>query len=95
MNSILTGISLGDDGVHFIAGALISVITFTLVRRYNKSSNQAFGYGIVFSTLGGLAKEIFDGYIISGRFDITELISTMLGGLIAAWVCLKSFKAIT
>jgi hypothetical protein len=74
----------GDDKLHFGAGFLISGGTYTLVYTKTKNKKKAFWYSLAASTFTGLAKEIYDGYIIDGRFDTGESIATALGGLTAS-----------
>ena len=78
-------ITLGDDGLHFGTGALISAATYTLVYSKTKNKKKAFWYSLGLSTLAGLSKEIYDGYIISGYFDKSEFIATIAGGLTASY----------
>jgi hypothetical protein len=74
----------GDDKLHFGAGFLISGGTYTLVYSKTKNKKKAFWYSLTASTFAGLSKEIYDGYIIEGRFDTGEAIATSLGGLTAS-----------
>lgn len=74
-----------DDKLHFGAGFLISGGTYTIVYSKTKNKKKAFWYSFAASTLVGLSKEIYDGYIIDGgRFDNGELVATSLGGLTAS-----------
>lgn len=73
-----------DDALHFGAGFLISGGTYTFVYSKTKNKKKAFWYSFAASTLVGLSKEIYDGYIIDGRFDTGELVATSLGGLTAS-----------
>ncbi|WP_296316626.1 hypothetical protein [Winogradskyella sp. UBA3174] len=70
-----------DDKLHFAAGALISGTTYAIVYSKTKNKKKAFWYSLGASALVGLAKEVYDGYIISGRFDTGELAATTTGGL--------------
>jgi hypothetical protein len=74
-----------DDMLHFGAGAAISTATYSIVYAKTKNSKKAFWYSLGVSTLAGLSKEIYDGYIIDGRFDGSELVSTIAGGLVASY----------
>ncbi|MDG4715428.1 hypothetical protein [Winogradskyella sp. YYF002] len=78
-------VTLEDDGLHFTVGAAISSVTYTYVYSKTKNKNKAFWYSFGLSSLAGLSKEFYDGYIITGKFDNSELISTMLGGLSASY----------
>lgn len=73
-----------DDVFHFGVGALISSTTYTVVYSKTKDKKKAFWYSLGISTLAGLSKEIYDGYIINGRFDTGEFLSTTAGGLTAS-----------
>ncbi|WP_298344419.1 hypothetical protein [uncultured Algibacter sp.] len=73
-----------DDKLHFGAGFLISGGTYSIVYAKTKNKKKAFWYSFAASTLAGLSKEIYDGYIIEGRFDTGELVATTLGGLTAS-----------
>ncbi|EDP69766.1 hypothetical protein FBALC1_09552 [Flavobacteriales bacterium ALC-1] len=78
-------ITLSDDGLHFLTGAAISSGTYAYVYSKTKNKKKAFWYSFGVSTLAGLSKEIYDGYIISGKFDTSEWVSTSLGGLTASY----------
>ncbi len=73
-----------DDKLHFGTGFLISGSTYAIVYAKTKNKKKAFWYSFAASTLAGLSKEIYDGYIIEGRFDSGELIATSLGGITAS-----------
>ncbi|WP_298553678.1 hypothetical protein [uncultured Algibacter sp.] len=73
-----------DDALHFGVGAVISSTTYSLVYSKTKNKKKAFWYSLGMSTLAGLSKEIYDGFIIDGRFDTGEMIATSLGGLTAS-----------
>lgn len=73
-----------DDVLHFGVGAVISSTTYSLVYSKTKNKKKAFWYSFGLSTLAGLSKEIYDGYIIDGRFDTGEFVSTSAGGLVAS-----------
>lgn len=73
-----------DDKLHFGAGFLISGGTYTIVYAKTKNKQKAFWYSFAVSTLAGLSKEIYDGYIIDGRFDTGELVATAFGGITAS-----------
>jgi len=74
-----------DDQLHFLTGAVISGTTYAIVYSKTKNSKKAFWYSLGLSTLAGLSKEIYDGYIISGRFDSGEAISTAAGGFVTSF----------
>ena len=74
-----------DDMLHFGVGAVISSSTYALVYSKTKNKKKAFWYSLGLSTLAGLSKEFYDGYIITGRFDTGEAIATALGGLTASY----------
>lgn len=74
-----------DDGLHFAVGALISGTTYTLVYNKTKNKKKAFWYSLGISSLAGLAKEIHDGYIITGRFDTSEFLATAAGGITTSY----------
>lgn len=78
-------LTLGDDGLHFITGAAISSGTYAIVYSKTKNKKKAFWYSLALSSLAGLSKEIYDGYIISGKFDTGEFVSTVAGGLTASY----------
>lgn len=73
-----------DDVLHFGVGALISSTTYSVVYSKTKDKKKAFWYSLGVSALAGLSKEIYDGYIIDGRFDTGEFVSTTAGGLTAS-----------
>lgn len=75
-----------DDGMlHFGVGAVLSSATYSLVYAKTKNSKNAFWYSLGFSALAGLSKELYDEYFIDGRFDNSELISTIAGGFVASY----------
>ncbi|GAB4162296.1 MAG: hypothetical protein Tsb0033_21120 [Winogradskyella sp.] len=78
-------VTLEDDGLHFLVGAAISSGTYAYVYSKTQNKSKAFWYSFGLSSIAGLSKEVHDGYIISGKFDTSELISTMLGGLTASY----------
>jgi len=79
-------ITLGDDGLHFVTGAAISSGTYALVYAKTKNKKKAFWYSLGLSTLAGLSKEVYDGYIIDGGFfDTSEFVATAFGGLTASY----------
>lgn len=78
-------LTIGDDGAHFASGAIISGVTYSLVYSKTKNKKKAFWYSLGLSTLAGLSKEIYDGYIIEGYFDNSEFASTIAGGLVASY----------
>ena len=78
-------ITLEDDGLHFAVGAAISSATYTYIYSKTKNKRKAFWYSFGLSSLAGIAKEFYDGNIISGKFDNSEMISPMLGGLSASY----------
>jgi len=78
-------ITLEDDGLHFAVGAIISSGTYTYIYSKTQNKNKAFWYSFGLSSLAGFAKEFYDGNIITGKFDNSEMISTMLGGLTASY----------
>jgi hypothetical protein len=75
----------GDDSLHFGVGTAISATTYTLVYSKTKNKKKAFWYSLGASTLVGLSKEIYDGHIISGKFDTGEAIATFAGGLTTSY----------
>ena len=74
-----------DDALHFGVGAVISSTTYTIVYNKTKNKKKAFWYSLGTATFVGLAKEVYDGYIIDGRFDTGEAIATFSGGLVASY----------
>jgi len=74
-----------DDMLHFGAGAIISSATYSIVYSKTKNKKKAFWYSFGAATFVGLAKEIYDGFIIDGRFDTGELIATSTGGFVASY----------
>lgn len=74
-----------DDMLHAAIGAGISATSYTIIYSKTKNSKKAFWYSLGLSTLAGLSKEIYDGYIISGKFDTGEAISTIAGGFVASY----------
>ena len=74
-----------DDMLHFATGTVISSTTYAIVYSTTKNSKKAFWYSLGLSTLAGLSKEVYDGYIINGRFDTGEMISTISGGFVASY----------
>lgn len=85
MNISCAQINISDDGLHFGAGIVISGVTYSLVYSKTQNKKKAFWFSFGLSTLAGLSKEIYDGYIIDGKFDNSELIFTTLGGLSASY----------
>jgi len=73
------------DMLHFATGAAISTTTYALIYSKTKNSKKAFWYSLGLSTLAGFSKEVYDGYIIEGRFDTGEMISTITGGFVASY----------
>lgn len=78
-------VTLKDDGLHFAVGAAISSGTYAFVYSQTKNKKKAFWYSFALSSLAGFSKEFYDGNIISGKFDTSEFVSTMLGGLTASY----------
>lgn len=78
-------VTLEDDGLHYLTGAAISSATYAVVYSKTKNKKKAFWYSLGLSSLAGFSKEFYDGNIISGKFDTSELIFTMLGGLTASY----------
>ena len=78
-------ITLKDDGLHFAVGAAISSGTYAFVYSQTQNKKKAFWYSFALSSLAGFSKEFYDGNIISGKFDTSEFVSTMLGGLTASY----------
>ncbi|WP_407557572.1 hypothetical protein [Winogradskyella sp. 4-2091] len=74
-----------DDQLHFAIGAGIAASTYAVIYSKTKNSKKAFWYSLGLSTLAGLSKEIYDGYIISGKFDTGEAIATAAGGFVASY----------
>lgn len=74
-----------DDMLHAAIGAGISATSYVLIYSKTKNSKKAFWYSLGLSTLAGFSKEIYDGYIITGRFDTGEAVSTVAGGFIASY----------
>lgn len=74
-----------DDQLHFAVGATISATSYALIYSRTKNSKKAFWYSLGLSTLAGLSKEIYDGYIISGKFDSDEAVYTAIGGFVASY----------
>ncbi|NRD23764.1 hypothetical protein HNV10_10955 [Winogradskyella litoriviva] len=74
-----------DDQLHLAVGATISATSYALIYSKTKNSKKAFWYSLGLSTLAGLSKEIYDGYIISGKFDSDEAAYTVLGGFVASY----------
>ncbi|WP_179006809.1 hypothetical protein [Winogradskyella forsetii] len=74
-----------DDMLHTAIGAGISATSYSLIYAKTKNSKKAFWYSLGLSTLAGLSKEIYDGYIITGKFDTGEALSTAVGGFVASY----------
>ncbi|WP_439151854.1 hypothetical protein [Winogradskyella sp.] len=74
-----------DDMLHFGAGAILSSATYSIVYAKTNNSKKAFWYSLGVSTLVGLSKELYDEYFIDGRFDNSELLSTITGGFVASY----------
>ncbi|MCT4630942.1 hypothetical protein [Winogradskyella sp.] len=91
LNLSTAQVTLEDDGLHFVVGAAISGATYTYVYSKTQNKSKAFWYSFGLSSLAGFSKEFYDGNIISGKFDNSEFISTMLGGLTASY----TFKIFT
>ncbi|MCA0133194.1 hypothetical protein [Winogradskyella alexanderae] len=85
INTIHAQFISSDDMAHFGVGAVISGATYTIV--YNKTQNKkkAFWFSLATAGFVGLAKEVYDGYIIDGRFDTGEAVATFSGGLVASY----------
>ena len=84
-NTSSAQITLEDDGLHFLTGAAISSGTYALVYSKTKNKKKAFWYSFGLSSLAGISKEFYDGNIINGKFDTSEMIASMLGGLTASY----------
>ena len=78
-------VTLEDEGLHFATGAVISSGTYAFVYSKSKNKKKAFWYSLGVSTLAGLSKEIYDGFIITGQFDTGEFVATALGGFTASY----------
>lgn len=74
-----------DDVLHFSAGAAVSSITYALVYSSRKNSKKAFWFSLGASALVGLSKEMYDEFVVDGRFNTGELISTITGGFVASY----------
>lgn len=74
-----------DDQLHFAVGATISATSYALIYSKTKNSKKAFWYSFGLSALAGLSKEIYDGYIIDGKFDTGEAVHTAIGGFVASY----------
>ena len=74
-----------DDALHALAGGVISGTTYSIVYRKTKNKKKAFWYSLGASAFVGLSKEIYDGFIIDGRFDTGEMVATISGGLVASF----------
>lgn len=74
-----------DDLLHGAIGVGISATTYAIVHAKTKNPKKAFWYSLGVSTLAGLSKEIYDGFMIEGKFDTGEVIATFGGGLIASY----------
>ncbi|WP_299364770.1 hypothetical protein [Winogradskyella sp.] len=85
LNLGLSQVTLEDEGLHFATGAILSGATYSLVYAKTKNKKKAFWYSLGISSLAGLSKEIYDGFIISGKFDTGEFVATALGGLTASY----------
>lgn len=88
----LTVFSLGhtqfiseDDLLHGAVGTGISATTYAIIYSKTKNLKKTFWYSLGISTLAGLSKEVYDGYIIKGQFDTGEAVATISGGLIASY----------
>jgi hypothetical protein len=71
--------------MHFGVGAVISGTTYSIVYNKTKNKSKAFWYSLAASSLIGLSKEIYDGFIIDGKFDTGELLATSAGGLVTSY----------
>jgi hypothetical protein len=74
-----------DDFLHFSVGAAISAGTYAIIYGKTKNSKKAFWYSFAISSLAGISKEVYDGYIIDGRFDTSEALATVAGGFVASY----------
>lgn len=74
-----------DDMLHFGAGAIISTSTYSIIYSKTKNKKKAFWYSFGTAVFVGLAKEVYDGYIIDGRFDPGELFATSTGGFVGSY----------
>tara|TARA_R110000772_G_scaffold145504_1_gene255439 strand:+ start:4434 stop:4709 length:276 start_codon:yes stop_codon:yes gene_type:complete len=73
-----------DKVLHFIVGALISLITCLLIQNPGDKSQ----YGMAFATIFGLGKEYGD-HVKKGAGGIDtwlDLFATMLGGAVVAYM---------
>lgn len=77
--------NMGDDGLHFAAGALISGASYTIIYKITKNKKKAFWYSLGLSTLAGLSKEIYDENFVKGKFNTGEVLATFAGGLTASY----------
>jgi hypothetical protein len=74
-----------DDALHALAGAVMSGATYSVVYSKTKNKKKAFWYSLGASAFIGLSKEIYDEFIIDGRFDTGEIVATVTGGLVASF----------
>lgn len=74
-----------DDMLHFLAGSVISGTTYSIVYNKTKNKKKAFWFSLGASAFVGLSKEIYDEFIIDGRFDTGEIVATVTGGLVASF----------
>lgn len=74
-----------DDKMHLAVGATITATSYALIYSRTNNSKKAFWYSFGLSALAGLSKEIYDGYIISGKFDTGEAVHTAIGGFVASY----------
>ena len=70
-----------DDKLHFAAGALISVGTYTYIYSTTKNKQKAFWFSLGASAAAGLMKEVYDSTKDGNRFDTGEAVATTIGGL--------------
>lgn len=69
-----------DKKMHFLAGAGIGFITYTVVLETTHSTKKAFWYSLGASVVTGIAKELVDEHRYNG-FSSEDIVATTLGGL--------------
>ena len=69
-----------DKVKHFVAGAVISSVSYAWIYQATHSHKKAFWGGLGVSILAGVVKESIDQYNYGG-FDIKDLGATGLGGV--------------
>ena len=81
VSNILHGQIQEDKKKHFLAGAAISGLTYTLAKEKLGDPNKAFLCSLAAGVLAGVAKETIDSTQHGNIFDSKDLLATTLGSV--------------